>query len=437
MRTVAFAMFIVLTAVCLPVAPVFALDLSGWKAEVLDLLEDFQYDQALTQLEAHADAAGDAEFLYLRGRVFTILGRFTEAKADLEKAISINGNFAEAVAQLALVNAWLGKMDKAKELIKQAMSLSDSPEIHFINGRVLTADGDLEEAMTELDAAINQEENARYLVARGIVFRHVGSRESQNKAMADFTRAIQLKPNCHTAYLERSAVYVLRGDPVGAKSDINKAIKLAPNYFGGYLRRGYIYQQRGEPEQALADFTRAAELAPEVIEGPYARAELLLSMGRMKQAEKVIREAMKLRPNEPDFWVLLHYALAGQNRIDESLQAITKVIELAPDDWRGYNMRGQLLMSQKKLDEAIADFNRAEQKNPKRLEPKLNKVVILMSQKKTQEALKIVNAILQEHPENLVALQTRMSIYEQMGRAADALADLERIEKIKKKRESQ
>jgi len=421
---------IVLTALFCT-APAYAQEYSGWKADAWKLIEQYQYHQALDLLAKHQDAANDPEFLFLRGTASIDIALFKQADADLHKAIELNGQYAEAYAQLALVDAWLNRAEPAKQHAERSLQLKQTAEGYYVRARIHFAAGDTDAAQQDIAKAIEMDKNdARFYVERATIFRQLNQFD---QAMADYNRAINLDKKYYKAYLERSAVYVLKGDPVGARTDINQCIALAPRFFGGYLRRGYILQQRGDVDQALADFTKAVELGPEAIEAYYAKAELLLQLGRPAQAEQVTRQVLRLRPDAPDLYVLLHYTLGSQGKLPEAEQSLNKAIELAPDDWRGYNMRGQLYLAQNKVEQALPDFETARSLAPKRAEPRLNIASVKMAQKNPNEALQILNELIAEHPDNITLLQMRMSLYEQTGRSAEALADLERIEKLKKK----
>ncbi len=408
-----------------------ALQLTGWKQDVYNLIMDNKFPEAEKALAAHPEAVEDIEFLFLRGKLYRFIGRLAEAKTDLDKALKKNKNFAEAHAELALVYGWLGDFTNGLSQAEEALRLNATAEHYYTRGRIHTAATRLDQALADINKAIAMEpNNSEYYVGRGVVYR------LQNKikeAKAEFDKAISLDKENFRAFLERSAIFVIYGDPIGAREDINHAIQLCPTYFGGYLRRGYIYTNRGDAGQALEDFTQAIKLAPQIVEGYVAKADLLWRMGRATEAEKVAREGLKIKADEPQLWILLHYTLAAQEKWAESLDAINRFIALAPSAWEGYNMRGQLFYVQKKYPEALAEFDLALKKNPKRLEPKVNKIQILMEQKKTADALKLANEILAEDSENIIALQIRMSIYEILGRNEEALRDLEKIEQVRKK----
>jgi Flp pilus assembly protein TadD len=64
--------------------------------------------------------------------------------------------------------------------------------------------------------------------------------------MADYNRAIKLKPNYPSPYKNRGYVKFIKGDFEGAMADYNRAIKLSPSYAFAYNDRGIIRQRKGD-----------------------------------------------------------------------------------------------------------------------------------------------------------------------------------------------
>jgi len=63
------------------------------------------------------------------------------------------------------------------------------------------------------------------------------------------------------AYHNRGVAYQFKGDLDRAIADYNKAIELRPNYARAYESRGSAYASKGVFTNAVADVTKASELA--------------------------------------------------------------------------------------------------------------------------------------------------------------------------------
>jgi tetratricopeptide (TPR) repeat protein len=95
----------------------------------------------------------------------------------------------------------------------------------------------------------------------------VGYRKMLRKAIADFTKAIQLKPDYAEAYFQRGLTkrLVPLQDDRGAIGDFTKAIQLKPDYAIAYANRGYVRARMMDFDGAIADYTKAIELKPDVV----------------------------------------------------------------------------------------------------------------------------------------------------------------------------
>ncbi|MFC2049798.1 tetratricopeptide repeat protein [Chloroflexota bacterium] len=93
-----------------------------------------------------------------------------------------------------------------------------------------------------------------------------------DKAISDFTKAIELQPDRAAAYNSRGLAYCYKGEYNKAISDYNNAIELDPkNAKVYYYNRGCSYHSLGEYDKAIADYTKAIELDPEFNRAYYRR----------------------------------------------------------------------------------------------------------------------------------------------------------------------
>jgi serine/threonine protein kinase len=89
------------------------------------------------------------------------------------------------------------------------------------------------------------------------------TRRKYDKAIENYTLAIELNPNEFGLYNNRGAALYATGEFRKAIADYTKALELNPYHFSAYNNRGVAYENVGEIEQALADYRKALELDPE------------------------------------------------------------------------------------------------------------------------------------------------------------------------------
>jgi tetratricopeptide (TPR) repeat protein len=156
---------------------------------------------------------------------------------------------------------------------------------HLERGRALITRGLLEEAITELDRAIELEpDNVEIYATRGFAYIALGQIQ---RGIADYDRAIELESDNPILYNDRGFAYAELGRYEQAVADYDKAIELDPDYDNvdyAYNNRGFAYGSLGKYEQAFRDFERAIALNPDNAWVYFNRALIFIGMGHSTDA---------------------------------------------------------------------------------------------------------------------------------------------------------
>jgi TPR repeat len=117
------------------------------------------------------------------------------------------------------------------------------------------------ELQSQTIAPATSSSGAEFYLKRGEDFS--GARQ-YDRAIDDYTTAIQLKPDYAEAYNDRAFAHYLKGDFERAIADYTRAIQLRPNYPKAYNSRGVVYMSGGYgAAKSVPDFDRAIELKPD------------------------------------------------------------------------------------------------------------------------------------------------------------------------------
>src|SRR5262245_56834188 len=93
--------------------------------------------------------------------------------------------------------------------------------------------------------------------------RDYDSKQDYDRAIAGYSKAIELDPNYAVPYYNRALNYHRqKQDYDHAIADYNKAIELDPKLVVVYGARGYVYLRKQDDDRAIADFNRTIELNP-------------------------------------------------------------------------------------------------------------------------------------------------------------------------------
>jgi tetratricopeptide (TPR) repeat protein len=94
---------------------------------------------------------------------------------------------------------------------------------------------------------------------RGLAYKSKGQ---WDRAIADFSEAIRLKPDFATAFNSRGNSYYGKGHFDRAIEDYDKAIELSPDLAEAFTNRGNVYRKKGQYDRAIEDYDKAIELKP-------------------------------------------------------------------------------------------------------------------------------------------------------------------------------
>ena len=112
------------------------------------------------------------------------------------------------------------------------------------------------------------------------------------RAIADYTVALQLGPATAALHIERGLAYEDKNDDERAVADYTKAIRIAPDQANAYHCRGRVHLSRLDYERAIADFTQAIRHQPGFGFSYYLRAHAQEELGQEEVAAADYRKAL-------------------------------------------------------------------------------------------------------------------------------------------------
>jgi tetratricopeptide (TPR) repeat protein len=101
-----------------------------------------------------------------------------------------------------------------------------------------------------------------------------------DKAIADYTQAINLNQKVAEAYNNRAYVYMVKKDYSAALSDLNQALELRPAYVNALMNRGdiYNYYYAINYKRAIADYDQVLQIDPHAAEHTSVCGHRLLAL---------------------------------------------------------------------------------------------------------------------------------------------------------------
>jgi tetratricopeptide (TPR) repeat protein len=253
-------------------------------------------------------------------------GDFDSALRVMDRAIQRKPNRAGLYISRAIAYLNISEVQHAKADAERALSIDSNNHIAWtLLGEVLALEKQYQPAMQAFNQAIQLKPGfALAYLDRGNLYQEMGE---LNRALEDMNRAAELGQGSVIIYILRSILRSQMGDINGSNQDADKALRFAPRWmlsfpevflvnFKGHLRWALNYYMRAiqrmpaayqayqgradacrvndRLDWAIADYNRAIQLAPRDAQLYLSRGRCYLALGNSNDARADIRRALDL-----------------------------------------------------------------------------------------------------------------------------------------------
>jgi len=271
-----------------------------------------------------------------------------------------------------------------------------------------------------------------------------GEKNLQDKrydlALADFSEAIRLDPQCKAAYIGRGKTYCekTRADwganlnvPRKAVADFSRAIELDPQCIEAikYRIQAWELQVGGFTSSATesvadivrADCVRAIELNPKC---SWAYKYLGLVFAKSKDdTNTAIKHYSKAIELGYDCYDLRGDAYQEAGNLKAAINDYSKAIKNNPESNIGYLDRGRLFEKMQLYDQAISDFSQAIKVAPEQDLHYSDLIGLLMRTGQHERAIPVCTQANRIHPENAYFIGDRGYCYARTENHLEAISD--------------
>jgi serine/threonine-protein kinase len=298
-----------------PVSDPFALEdqVSGGVATALGL--ELRPEER-RELASHGTGLPDAYNYFLQGRGYLEKGpeSMDSAITLFRRALELDPNYGLAEAELGTAYWSKYESGKDKKFIPKARQACSKA--------------------VELGNA-----GAAGHVCLGVLENGAGNYE---KAVDEFTRAIQLDPSSDTAYTGMASAYERLGKLNDAEKTYQQVINLRPRYWKGYNQLGIFYCRQSQYDKCAAMFQKVAELTPDSFRGYANVGAAYLADGRYAEAIEPLKKSLQVRAT-PGTYTNLGTAYFHLRRFAEAAGTYADAARL---DDRDYHIWGNLAIAQ-------------------------------------------------------------------------------------------
>lgn len=167
-------------------------------------------------------------------------------------------------------------------------------------------------------------------------------------------------PYLSRAYGIRALELEKRGDWKSALADHTKAIELRPTGGQSYYNRGRLYFHSARYGPAKADFQKALEIL-----GPHHDlwnylAGIAFNQEKYVDAAELYKKALSLDDSRGETWRNLGSSQAMLGKLGLAKEAFDKALSLAPNDPENHRMRGLLFLRLNQRENACSDLLQAK-----------------------------------------------------------------------------
>lgn len=253
-----------------------------------------------------------ADVRFVLGLGYLKRGYVKDAIRELEKAVELKPDHVDAYKNLSTAYMRAGMMDKANEALRKAQELAPAtPAVHHNAG------------YSYLQKAIKLKKGESVELAPDDP---KTPEELLNKAISEFRKAVEMKPDFKEAYGNLGLAYLEKKMYDEAIAQFSKVIELDPSNFLAYANKGFAARMKGDIDEAIRSYEKAAEIKPEEYKYFFNLGELYYEKSKRDQANSIsyleksiaaFERASRMRPTDDKIFYnlgVLYYELGDRYR---------------------------------------------------------------------------------------------------------------------------
>jgi tetratricopeptide (TPR) repeat protein len=353
-----------------------------------------------------ADRPDDLELIYLLARFYRSQGRSSEADemiqaaararpddvkpqlilslyrgrqgdregalAATEAALKIDPRSVPARLRKAELLVDMGSVEGKRDLIAQGRGIVDAilaenasnPEALFVRAKVRLADGQVDEAISDLRHALDLKSNwaQAHLMLGSALF----LRGDALEARAELQRALEVDAGLLEAHKMLARVQASLGENEAAVEEGRAYLKENANDDGVRILVAQSLVRQRKFDEGLAELQRIPEERRD--------AEVLYAMGRIHRfqnddatARSLFEQALAERPDSPELLRAMLGLDQREGRLQESTARIAAALEQSPDDAQLVHLSGMAALLAGNGREAEKQLRRAIELDPNQL----------------------------------------------------------------------
>jgi serine/threonine protein kinase/Flp pilus assembly protein TadD len=284
-------------------------------------------------------------------------GDLAGAIAAYRDAVQAQPDYVAAYERLRQVLEQKGDLDGVIAEVRETIRLRNHVVDHVVLGQLLQRKGLLDEAIACYQKAIEVDPKCAYA-------RNALDNAKARRAIAEATKAIELKPKDWSSWNQRAWAYFQQQRWDEAVADYSKAIELNPNVHTTWFHRGHAHMALKKWDEVVVDYSELLNRFPGDANAHHYRGWAHENRGRWGQAIADYSKAIELAPKNDTAhnslaWLLATCPEAKFRNPKRALELAKKALQLAPQDGESWKSLGAAQYCLGDWKAAIAAFEKA------------------------------------------------------------------------------
>jgi tetratricopeptide (TPR) repeat protein len=270
----------------------------------------------------------DAIVHYDLGYAYTALQRPADAKAEYEKAVSLDPRMAPAYLNLGLTLLASDPGAAVEPLQHAAALMPGEARPLFLLGTALERSGKLAPAIERYQAAEKLDDrnfDIRFALGRALL-----SVQRAPEAETAFRAALVSRPDAAEAHLGLAQSLLAEKKPEAASAEFGAYLAARPHDAGARVERAAALVETGKRDEALAELDRAADAGAENLRALKLRAQIYFEENRYADAVPVLQKAAALAPADKNIPALLGHAYLEAKKYPDALRELIAAYRMDP-----------------------------------------------------------------------------------------------------------
>jgi len=410
-----------------------------------------QLSRAVQQDPTLKEARKEMAFVLVENRALE------QAVEACMKYLEVNGDDEEIYLILGNALAYTKKMDKAIEVMNEAISkYPDSTSLKVNLSKMMVAGGNAADGRALLEKVTEETpEDINTQMALAQVYEKT---ERFDLAVMKLEQMKKGFPESPLPYLSLAKLALRKKQPDQAKEILTEAESAGIENSGLYRLHAMISHRQGDSENALKYFIKAVAVASEeelqlnqmilvdyhsylknykeaqeILETVIAAdeskkalkskvVELFLAQGEFEQARASVDSLLSENAGDARGHYLKGLMMMQEKELVGAREQFSKAKELAPDAAENQFLYGLTFMEESQ-DISITEISEALKKNPNLMKARMALAELFAKKGEFKESLDELDKIIEKQPTNIKVRALRISVLLKMNKPEDALAD--------------